>query len=111
MGGLDQHLLKNESIIAERSGLGDKTDIPRIIDHYVYFRGKSAAERADLELRKAGFGTAMNAHALKTQVQATMESPADLQTINDQVRTVFNIVFNLGGDYDGWGAAIETQGF
>jgi len=103
----DLHLLET---LQER---GDQPDVPRDVDHMVYFDQRTAAEVAARTLTDRGFEffdepvkEREGKFALAFHRVETCRFP-DVRRFVDEI---LDVVLPLGGDYDGWGCEVQSAG-
>ena len=95
----------------QRLKMGDRLSTPRPVDHFLYFRSKSEAEAAALELIDQGFVTCVNRKGFHDWLlEARNESDVELQTIDALSDWMFSFAGRHGGIYDGWGAPVILDG-
>ena len=111
MGILDRFRAKrgidlDQLVLAQLRRSGSDLAKPHKIDFFLYFPAQSVAEKASLNIRKAGFevevrraarGDAWLCFATKTMIPAL----PDLQRIRQNFMAIAD---SLSGEYDGWGA-------
>jgi regulator of ribonuclease activity B len=92
----------------KRSGvMRDKQEEPKVLDHYLYFPEKANAERAAVKMREKGWTVEVKMGADGENWLALAKQPApieeDIGGIRDELEELAD---RLGGEYDGWGAAV-----
>ena len=106
--------MQNRKVLMQLKKNGDKMEVPREIDHFIYF--KEAAQQQDFakEAEAKGFKVRFNDDEFVEErkaegkeypymVEATREdSPLD---IDDIVWDLLELASPFEGDYDGWGCA------
>ena len=106
--------MQNRKVLMQLKKNGDKMEVPREIDHFIYF--KEAAQQQDFakEAEAKGFKVRFNddefvedrkaeGKEYPYMVEATREdSPLD---IDDIVWDLLELASPFEGDYDGWGCA------
>lgn len=93
----------------QRAELGDDLDGLRPVDHFAYFRRRSSAVKAALQLEAEGFATTSSRRGLKVVLQATRDDKLDSTTVERFLGEVIDIVEGAGGVYDGWGAPTASR--
>jgi Regulator of ribonuclease activity B len=79
---------------------------PRVLDHYLYFPEKSNAERAAVKLREKGWDVEVRMGPGGENWLALAKQPAPIAEPIEEVRyELEELADELGGQYDGWGAA------
>jgi regulator of RNase E activity RraB len=96
---------------AMRQG-GDRIEVPRPIDHTVYFRSVEARERFAKAVAAIGFeadaATDGDGH-LRFGLIVRRRDPVTLEHIHAVVCELIKKAEEVGGQYDGWGAPLVTR--
>ena len=92
----------------QRVGMNDDLTAVRDVDHFAYFRRRGHATSAAGEFLAAGFGVTTGRRGFKTVVQAVRGESLDDDSVKRFLHEVVSIVERYGGEYDGWGAAVEA---
>jgi uncharacterized protein (TIGR01619 family) len=89
---------------------GDKPEVSREVNHWIYFRTEQARANFINEAKKEGF-----IEEMKDYDKSEMEYPfslmikrvdkVDLESVNEYVRFLRELALKFGGDYDGWETA------
>jgi len=83
------------------------------VNHYLYFPGKEAAERAGDKLRERGFvaevGSPMRGHR-EWCLLATHTAVVSRSAIGLLRAAMERLAAEFGGKYDGWVALVEPEG-
>ncbi|WP_425841403.1 ribonuclease E inhibitor RraB [Microbacterium sp. PA5] len=91
----------------QRGELGDVLSVPREVEHFAIFARRAQAESAGDELVAAGFEVGLGRRWMKTILRAARQEALSDDTVAQFLREVIAIIERHGGDYDGWGAAVE----
>jgi regulator of RNase E activity RraB len=95
--------------LAQRVKMGDHLDLAREVDHFAYFRHKAEADAAAKELLGDGYRVSISRKKLTYHLVAHTESSLEPSTVDDFVRTEYELINRHGGIYDGWGGPIVQQ--
>jgi hypothetical protein len=106
MNSLDEQLLLNGEMLAQRVEAGDKLSAAREVEHFAYFRRYSDALKATSQLSDAGFEIDLDRRVMRTAIRASITSNVEASTSDALVTTVFTVVDRNNGNYDGWGAEV-----
>jgi Regulator of ribonuclease activity B len=88
----------------------DKQEERKVLDHYLYFAKKSSAERAAAILREKGWSVEVRMGADGENWLALAKQPAPIEEDIEEVRNELeHLADELGGEYDGWGAAVKDK--
>jgi len=88
--------------------MGDRPDVPRLVDHSAKFPRRSKADSAADELRGIGYTVAVGRRGFRdVLLEARRSGPVDLVSAEAFTREVLSIVARNGGNYDGWGGEVE----
>jgi hypothetical protein len=83
---------------------------PVFIDHYLYFPQRSNAERAAQRLRAKDWLVEVKQAAVGEDWLALAKQPAPIKDDIGEVRDELErLARELGGEYDGWGAAVKDE--
>lgn len=91
---------------AQRIKLGDRLEVAREIDHFLFFRRKADAQAAALELNDDGFTSSIERKRLTWSVEAHTASDVELDSVDGFVERMFDLAHRHNGVYDGWGAPV-----
>lgn len=103
---MEQQLRLTAELVERREGMGDRSEVPREVDHFAVFRRKSAARAAERELESRGYRTGCQRRGLTVEVAVHHDSAVDQAAAANFTRDVFSVIATHGGTYDGWGAAL-----
>ena len=104
--------IQNRKVIMQLEQNGDKLEVPREIDHFIYFKTAEQQQGFAKEAQEKGFTVLLNdeedartraaeGQAYPYTVQATgKDSP---ENINNIVWDIMDLAEPFEGDYDGWG--------
>ncbi len=105
--GLDAYLERTRAQVQRRQDLGDRLDVPRLVEHTGGFLDKAAALDAAAELDSLGYTIALGeTDSGAVLLEASREDSVDLATAEAFVREVAGVVEQRGGLYDGWGGMV-----
>jgi hypothetical protein len=76
------------------------------IDHYLYFPKKSQAEKAEKRLKAKGWSVEIRLGADGENWLALAKQPVPIEDIEEVRDELERLTEELGGEYDGWGAAV-----
>lgn len=93
-----------------RRQMGDRLEVPRVVDHVALFRSKGAATSAAEALRALGYTVDVRAKLFSTTIEAHKSERLDADEPVRFVTEVFEVVERNGGTYDGWGGEVESPG-
>lgn len=93
----------------QRHDLNDVLSVPRDVEHFVHFRRRRPVRSVADDLSVAGFTVGLGRRGLKRVLQATRTESLSEDMVEQFLREVITIVERHGGDYDGWGAAVQAQ--
>jgi hypothetical protein len=80
---------------------------PESLDHYLYFSKKSDAHKAAVRLREKGWTVEVRKGADDENWLTLAKQPAPIEEDIEEIRgELERLADDLGGEYDGWGAAI-----
>ncbi|HVF03889.1 MAG TPA: ribonuclease E inhibitor RraB [Frankiaceae bacterium] len=86
---------------------GDDLTKPREVEHFGWFKGSRAAERAARELAGLGYDTTVRRDGWRSfELRAARVTAIDEETADTFTREVHDVVVWHGGDYEGWGASV-----
>lgn len=91
---------------AQRTKLGDRLEVAREVDHFLFFRHKSDARAASVELNDDGFTSSIERKRLTWSVEAHTASDVELDSVDRFVEHMFDLAHRHNGVYDGWGAPV-----
>ena len=106
--------MQNRKVLMQREKNGDKMEVPREIDHFIYFKEAAQQQAFAKEAEAKGFKVRFNDDEFVEDrkaeekeypymVEASREdSPLD---IDDIVWDLLELASPFEGDYDGWGCA------
>ena len=106
--------MQNRKVLMQLEKNGDKMEVPREIDHFIYFKEAAQQQAFAKEAEAKGFKVRFNddefvedrkaeGKEYPYMVEATREdSPLD---IDDIVWDLLELASPFEGDYDGWGCA------
>ena len=106
--------MQNRKVLMQLEKNGDKMEVPREIDHFIYFKEAAQQQAFAKEAEAKGFKVRFNDDEFVEErkaegkeypymVEATREdSPLD---INDIVWDLLELASPFEGNYDGWGCA------
>ena len=106
--------MQNRKVLMQLEKNGDKMEVPREIDHFIYFKEAAQQQAFAKEAEAKGFKVRFNDDEFVEErkaegkeypymVEATREdSPLD---IDDIVWDLLELASPFEGDYDGWGCA------
>jgi hypothetical protein len=86
--------------------------LPHQLRHYFYFTSKGAADKLGATLKAKGFVVEirLSAHDDKTWLAlATHQTVPSLEAIQDLRAGFEGLAAHLGGEYDGWEAAVTRD--
>ena len=107
-------MMQNRKVLMQLEKNGDKMEVPREIDHFIYFKEAAQQQAFAKEAEAKGFKVRFNddefvedrkaeGKEYPYMVEATREdSPLD---IDDIVWDLLELASPFEGDYDGWGCA------
>lgn len=95
--------------LAQRVKMGDHLELVREIDHFAYFRHKGQADAAATELLDNGYRVSLSRKKLTWHLVAHTESSLEPTTVDEFVRSEFELINRHGGIYDGWGGPIAGR--
>ncbi len=104
---LAEQTMWNRRLVRTFAERGDALEVPRVVDHMAYFRSRSAAERAEQDLRAACFRVDdpyENDDGDEWAVPFHREDALADGRPDQFVAEIFEILDRHGGRYDGWGA-------
>ena len=103
---LAQHLDNWTAQRDQRLQVGDDLEMPRAIDHFAYFRSKSAARAAARDFEVAGYTVGVKLGLLRSSVEASRMDPLTDADVARFLGEVVAIVTTHGGTYDGFGGTV-----
>lgn len=93
----------NRPLVAALVARGDRTEVPRPIEHSAHFADQAAAGAAGGELGRLGYRVSASSDP-EGGVTLTAVRAAPLTEIDEASVQVLTVVREHGGDYDGWGS-------
>lgn len=93
----------------QRAELNDDLRTPREVEHFAYFAHPGRAESAAHELAAAGYTVELGRRGSETILRAARIQPLSDELVAQFLGEMVTIVERNGGDYDGWGAAVEVS--
>lgn len=93
--------------LQQRMDLNDALDVARPVDHSGVFPDLESASAACAELTSAGYRTTVSGEGeilVEAQKFSTLD-PFAVRAFTGEVLAIFD---RHGGDYDGWGAPVES---
>ena len=110
-GVYENQWIWNRRLIATFEQGGDRLDAPRTVDHLAYFPSQRTAAQAGERLRAAGYRTDEPTGPDEDGAWS-LEFHREDQLADDEpdrfVEEILDIVLELDGEYDGWGAEMMT---
>jgi hypothetical protein len=80
---------------------------PNFLDHYLYFPKKSDSQKAAARLREKGWTVEVRKGADGENWLTLAKQPAPIEEDIEEIREELErLADDLGGEYDGWGAAV-----
>jgi len=102
--------IDNAELRARLAELGDVADMPRLVDHFAFFRTRESAESAARALAVRGLEMASlvddRANDRPWHLHLRGEHAVDAGTIGTVCDEVFDAVTEREGRYDGWGCGV-----
>lgn len=92
----------NKPLVAALVARGDRTDVPRPVQHSAHFAEQAAATAAGAQLADLGYQVSAVPGA-DGDVEMTATRALPLTEIDESSVAVLSVVRAQGGDYDGWG--------
>lgn len=105
---LDEQLQLTHQQVEHRLQMGDRMSVAREVDQSAHFRRSDDAAAAADELRSKGYPVELRRRWLRVEMEATHHSSVELVTAEASTREVFGVVIEHNGEYEGWGALVET---
>lgn len=101
---INRQLALSADLVARRTAMGDKADVPRRVDHLAFFK-KGSVDAAVRDLEVAGFAVAdVRRKLFKVSVEFHRTDPCDRESAAAFTSQVIAIVNKHDGRYDGWAA-------
>ncbi len=98
---------REEAQASENGGKGETDSKPEFLDHYLYFQKKSDAQQAARRLCGKGWTVEVTRGADGKNWLVLAKQPAPIDDDIEEVRNELeHLAEELGGEYDGWGAAV-----
>ncbi len=97
---------------AQRNEPVSESKVPEEMNHYLYFATKTNAEEAGEQLRRRGFSVQVRlaANGERWLILATKAPPKTGEEMDELRDEMEALAAQFGGEYDGWGAAIDSLG-
>lgn len=105
--------MQDRRVVEAMAQGGDAIEVPRVVDHALYFRSVEARERFASEVGAMGFETDVATDGdgmVRFGLIVRRADPVELTHIHAVVRDLIERAEEIGGQYDGWGAPLVTQG-
>ena len=99
-------------VLAELRKVGSDLNQPHDVEFFLVFKTFDGAKEAAGELAKAGFDTHPHTEAIagRWTCVATKTLVPELEALHLIRAQLSGLAGRLGGDYDGWGAAVRRRG-
>ena len=111
---LDFQRIHNQKVLRLLQEHGDNVAIPRQIDHFAYFPTAEARDTFVSGIRADGMQIGEQADAAEGElpfgVGFSSHGPVDLASIDRVTTDLFVRITDLGGNYDGWGCPVQSNG-
>jgi hypothetical protein len=103
-------VISNRRLLAVRAEHHDVREKAREVDHFAYFESKESAVEAAKQLTACGYRVdePTNDDEGRWSIEFHRDDRLDGDRPDEFTREILDIVVPLEGDYDGWGASIET---
>jgi regulator of RNase E activity RraB len=88
---------------------GLNPDEPQWFEHYLYFDRHREAKRAASELRQAGYRVDLDRSGSQWRVLAQHQLLPNEEALEEAIEFLEGLAERYGGEYDGWGVAIEAS--
>lgn len=92
----------NRPLVRALVSRGDRSEVPRPIEHSAHFAEQASASSAGRELGRLGYRVSASADR-EGGATVTATRTAPLSDIDEDSVSVLRVVREHGGDYDGWG--------
>ncbi|MEQ1605363.1 MAG: DUF695 domain-containing protein [Pyrinomonadaceae bacterium] len=105
--------IQNQKVIDHLRSSGDKLDVKRPVDHFIYFKTETDLERFLNEIKGNGFEIVSRERAevddYKWSVLLRRDDPIDPESVDNYVLYLWQKAYEANGDYDGWGSTIVRE--
>ncbi len=102
--------IMNRRVVQQLAQAGDDHEVPRPVDHFIYFPDAKKREAFIVAAKAKGFsadeGPTRDEAELPYAAQLVRADPVELNHIHSLVMELTELADEHGGDYDGWGAPI-----
>jgi hypothetical protein len=104
--------ISNRRLLEARAEHGDRPEIVREVDHFAYFPSEASVATASAQLAALGYRVEEPSKGDDDTwgIQFHRDERLDGDRPNEFTQEILDVVVPLDGDYDGWGATIETGG-
>ena len=90
----------------QRLSMSDDLAEPRDLDHFIYFKRTTDAQKANAALESAGFVVLIDSNGKNVAVQATRSDALTDARLAEVLTEVITIAVDAKGDYDGFGGEV-----
>jgi uncharacterized protein (TIGR01619 family) len=107
-GARNLQRIHNRRVVSVLEDHGDDTSVPRWIDHRAYLPDQGAVDALRAYLVEHDFTIAAEPEADPESIALDfkrVDCPADIDAV---VLPLFELITEIGGEYDGWGCEVES---
>jgi regulator of RNase E activity RraB len=105
--------IHNQKVINHLLSNGDKLNIKRPVEHFIFFKTETDLERFLSEIKGNGFEIVrrepVEVDGYKWSVLLRRDDPVDPESVDDYVLYLWQKAHEANGDYDGWGSTIVRE--
>lgn len=105
--------IQNQKVIDNLRSRGDKLNVKRPVDHFIYFKTETDLERFLGEIKGNGFEIVnrerTEVDSYKWSVSLRRDDPVDPESVDDYVLYLWQKANDSNGDYDGWGSTVVLE--
>ena len=103
---LESLLAMNSEQLSQRVKMGDHLESPRRVEHFAFFRSRTAADEAADELRALGYEVELRRKGFTFHLEARIDSDIEPETADKFLVEMHSLIDSHGGIYDGWGGPV-----
>lgn len=104
---IDLQRISNSRVVRHLQEQGDQQEVPRQIDHWIYFQNQADRETYWQAIKNKGFQVEdlefeKESPGMPYKLQISRIDQADEETINDVCIELWQLAKKYNGEYDGW---------
>jgi len=108
----DLERIKNRNLVDRQIELGDHPDIPREVDHFLYFENEAGRDDFANSVLAEGYRIVSKSQTERGDrryaINVAKVQTTQLEMIDKTVLALCKLARLHGGEYDGWGCVVET---